>query len=398
MSASFGKRRLKSAGCCLLAAVLLLFVILPPSAGARTRTESLVLSVFDGAKKNRGETGSLLSDKTFLRRAGTTETDWIALAMARFSYVTEAGVRFLYDEAYDVYAGALSEKIAADYAAGGITAATKFTEYQRMSLTLFSLGKPVPEEIDVLVSARAPVKLSRMNILTLSFALLTLTAGKSEGEPHSAGEYIETILSRQQTDGGWSLSAALGAPSDPDVTAMVLTALAPYQREASLARENAAAVKAAVNRALALLSGMQQKNGGYVSYGVPNCESAAQVLVALTSLGIDPASDPRFIKNGCSVVDGLLAYRLPDGAFTHSYQNDAQNPGAVSGKFDAMATDQAAYALVALWRFEQGLNPLFDLSPDRTASVKKETAALRDFLSLLLELLRRFLRMIQRLV
>lgn len=372
-----------------MAAVLLLFAFLPQISAAKAPdTEDLIVSVFDSAKKHRGAETNLLSDETFLKNAGTSGTDWMALAMARFSYVEKEAITFLYPEDYDVYKEALTGKLRADFNAGGITAATKLTEYQRMSLVLYALGGSVPEDIDFLVSAEAPVKLSRMNIITLSYALLTLNAANISGGTHEAGEYIETILSRQQADGGWSLTAALGAPSDPDVTAMTLTALAPYVGEPTLyevkntnTRETyTVTVGAAADRALDLLSRMQQKNGGYVSYGVPNCESTAQVLVALTSVGVDPYTDSRFIKDGNTVLNGLLSYRLPDGAFTHSYQTDSQNPGTVGGAFDSMATDQAAYALVSLWRYEEGIPPLYAMTPDFDESAGNRFTALRTFL------------------
>ena len=45
------------------------------------------------------------------------------------------------------------------------------------------------------------------------------------------------------------------------------------------------------------MSNAQNENGGFASWGSVNSESCAQVLVALTSLGIDPTNDERFIKN-----------------------------------------------------------------------------------------------------
>ena len=45
------------------------------------------------------------------------------------------------------------------------------------------------------------------------------------------------------------------------------------------------------------LSSQQLEDGNYSSYGVPNTESTAQVILALSSLGIDGFTDERFIKN-----------------------------------------------------------------------------------------------------
>ena len=52
-----------------------------------------------------------------------------------------------------------------------------------------------------------------------------------------------------------------------------------------------------MNRALVVLSGLQQADGGYKCFGVANLESIAQVIMVLCTLGIDPLADPRFVKN-----------------------------------------------------------------------------------------------------
>ena len=118
--------------------------------------------------------------------------------------------------------------------------------------------------------------------------------------PGTAGEIdqaVASLLSLQLADGGW---AVMGAQSDADVTAMALQALAP-----TLANHSDA--QAAADRALALLSAMQADTGDYRSMGTSNCESAAQVIIALCALGIDPLTDARFIKNGCSALDAMLS-------------------------------------------------------------------------------------------
>ena len=150
------------------------------------------------------------------------------------------------------------------------------------------------------------------------------------------------ILSYQCSDGGWAL---MGDESDVDMTAMALTALAPYQEETD--------VKAAVEQALTWLSNAQQDDGGFMSWGTANSESCAQVIVALTALGIDPAVDSRFVKNGTSPLDGLCAFACEGGGFCHS--NEQAEP-------DGMATELGFYALAAYDRFRQGMTSLFDMT------------------------------------
>ena len=77
---------------------------------------------------------------------------------------------------------------------------------------------------------------------------------------------------------------------------------------------------------------MQTGDGGFASSGVVNAESAAQVIVACTALGIDPDTDSRFVKGGGSAVDALLTFYDADAAaFRHT----------ASGGVNSLATEQA---------------------------------------------------------
>ena len=74
--------------------------------------------------------------------------------------------------------------------------------------------------------------------------------------------------------------------------------------------------------------------------------------------GIDPETDTRFLKNGSSVLDALHTFRLSGGGFAHTLTDGKAKD------FNAMATVQAAYALVALWRLKSGLRGLYNMRPD----------------------------------
>ena len=153
---------------------------------------------------------------------------------------------------------------------------------------------------------------------------------------------IQVILDAQLPGGGWNLS---GNDADPDMTAMAIQALAPYYKEND-------AVKAAVDKALDVLSELQLATGGFGSWGTENSESCAQVIVALTALDIDPAKDSRFIKNGLTILDALASYYVDGGGFRHT----------ASGELDGMATEQGYYALAAYYRFLNGQTSLYDMS------------------------------------
>jgi len=152
---------------------------------------------------------------------------------------------------------------------------------------------------------------------------------------------VDKLLSMQLSDGGW---AVYGEVSDVDVTAMVLQSLASFYGQDET-------VTAAADKAVALLSARQLLDGGFTSFGEVNAESAAQVIIALCGLDIDPASDPRFVKENGSVVDSLLSCRLADGGFAHS-------PG---GTHSASADDQVLSAIVAMERQASGKGSLFIL-------------------------------------
>lgn len=131
--------------------------------------------------------------------------------------------------------------------------------------------------------------------------------------------------------------------SDIDMTVMALQAIAPYRD-----RED---VKDAIQRALEYLSERQLENGGYESYSTVNSESCSQVIVDLTALGIDPATNSRFIKQEKSVLDALTSF-YAGGGFCHQLEIPEAN---------VMAMEQAYYALTAYFRFANGESSLYDM-------------------------------------
>ncbi|MBR6702651.1 MAG: DUF4430 domain-containing protein, partial [Clostridia bacterium] len=166
---------------------------------------------------------------------------------------------------------------------------------------------------------------------------------------------IGEILSSQLDDGGWDIQQKA---ADPDVTAMAVQALAHFYSGNSKVRQ-------AVDRALTRLSSLQLENGGYRSYGAENPESCAQVITALTALGINPLNDGRFVKNGKSAVDAMLAYRLSSGGFCHKQ----------GGEYNATATSQALYSLISIYRLQKGMGSLYNLKTDiRVSSSPEKTA------------------------
>lgn len=266
----------------------------------------------------------------------TFGSEWLVIALARSG-------RDVPDSYYDSVVKAVQS-------AKGQLSYKKSTEYARTILALTAIGKD-PADVggyDLLARLADMDDVTYQGINGAIFALLALDSGKydvpaaAEGGTQTTRDgLVAYILAQQLSDGGWALS---GTSADPDVTAMALQALAPY-------RTGDETVDAAVDKGVQLLSDMQLSDGGYSSWGTLNSESCAQVLIALAALGIDPVSDSRFVKNGLTVLDALLAYAV-SGGFRHT----------VDGEADAIATEQALCALTAYARLLDGKTALYDMT------------------------------------
>lgn len=131
---------------------------------------------------------------------------------------------------------------------------------------------------------------------------------------------------------GWTY---YGNNMDPDLTGMALSALAPYYDSNPL-------VKSSVDNVVNSLSYMQTASG-YIpgQYGISS-ESQSFVILGLTALGINPEG-PQFTKAKGDLVSALLSFKGTNGQYLHS----------LGGKNDAMSTEEAFRALIALSEFKK---------------------------------------------
>ncbi|MDD7350075.1 MAG: hypothetical protein PUG66_09605 [Clostridiales bacterium] len=168
-----------------------------------------------------------------------------------------------------------------------------------------------------------------------------ITSLEEENTTTLRDDYISYILSKQVAGGGWTF---FGSTADPDMTMMTVQALSNYI--------DLPEVKKAVEDALKVMSAQQNDDGGFASWGTVNAESIAQVICGLTMLGIDPTMEENFIKNGNTLVDALknfqVAYDDKHTGYAHALKTDG------STTYSAMATQQAGYAMVALWCQKKG--------------------------------------------
>lgn len=172
-----------------------------------------------------------------------------------------------------------------------------------------------------------------------------IPAVSAGGEQVTRDKLVTMILKWQHSDGGWSFSGK----SDIDMTGMVIQSLVPYYNKD-------AKVKAAVDKALLWLSKNQNGKGEFTTGVGASSESQSQVIVALTSLGIDPTKDSRFLKNGKGALDALLSYYVEGGGFKHISRE---------WKANGLATVQGNYALVAYYRFINGQSSLYNITDSK---------------------------------
>ena len=223
----------------------------------------------------------------------------------------------------------------------------KSTENSRVVLALTAIGKN-PEDVGGynLLQPLADFNfVKKQGINGPVWALIALDSLLYEIPDTTAKEQttreklIDYILEKQLKTGGWAIGEQ-GA--DPDMTGMAIQALAPYY-------EKNEAVKQAVDSALDFFSSIQRDDGG-LSEATDSPESCAQMITALSTMGIDPEDDARFIKNGNSIVDCLLRFSLENG-FAHN----------INGEYNQMSTEQAFYSMTAINRLRSGKSSLYDM-------------------------------------
>lgn len=335
----------------LAAALLLALTLCVPAFGETPSWGDLAMDVAVAQRAERGiaDNQPLLTEDVF--PAGSSVSDWTALAMAR------AGIA----DDYAGYLARLQAYVERQYAENGGLHAVKATEYHRIALTAAALGgdpaafgtKPDGTAIDLVADGAYNWQgddLGGQGFNGWIFALLTMDAVGSKvpaDARYSRQDMLDAIVSAQLPEGGFSLG---GGEMDVDITAMALQALAPYREQ----------YQEVIDAALNALSAAQTVTGGFESWGAQSSESCAQVILALTALNIDPTADERFQKNQRNVVEALMDFRLSDGGFAHEKD----------GPLDAMACEQAMQALTAMELRQQGEGRFFDLTAAHPVQLK----------------------------
>ena len=271
---------------------------------------------------------------------GSIDGEWNIIGLARYGAVTKDYIS-KYKE------NLLKEVKAKD----GVLSTRKYTEYSRVVIALasidenptnfggYNLLKPLAEFDNV----------NKQGINGSIYALIAIHSSNYKipkpdknytGEVTTVKKLIEYIIKNQNSDGGWSMADK----SECDITAMAVQALSFYYTGSDKS------VKKSVDKALKFLSRQQNNDGGYSAEGISNCESTAQVLMAISALNIN-IEDSRFVKNGNTVLNGLLDY-YSNGKFSHTK----------NGGYNHMATEQGFCALTAYYRSLTIMNGFYDMA------------------------------------
>ncbi len=291
----------------------------PVASAANLQAQIIVDDIisFKLEKTNSADIQSWI-DTDLTQNAGTSE--WYVLALRNNS-----------DYDFSIYKSALENYVDS-------TQINSAVSLQKYALVLALLGSE-----SAFLNTVADDTIGTQGVMSYVFGLHLLNNGVKSSN-HTAQSVMQNLLDLQLDDGGW---AVMGNASDSDVTAMALQALAIYYQDND-------DVKAAVDKALDRLSQLQNNEGGFSSYGVPNSESTSQVIIALSILGINAHSDARFIKNGNTAFDALETYKLPNGSFCHE----------LGGEYNAVATVQALCAAQSYLAMLQNGGNMYYLSSD----------------------------------
>ncbi|MBO5340352.1 MAG: S-layer homology domain-containing protein, partial [Oscillospiraceae bacterium] len=259
--------------------------------------------------------------------AGYTDnsTEWVILDMAAYEDTVSGAQSKTSDTAKQTYIDSAITSVTADSAGE--------TDFAKAILALQSIGAD-PQKLYPKNSAKAVSAVDRLKAVeshsssawVAPYTLAALNQG-TYGTQELERSILSAVLANQAEDGSWSEWG-----DSIQTTANMIAGLAFYYGKED-------AVTAAVDKAVSFLSVVQEEDGSFDAYGSgADSNTAAMVVIGLSALGIDPDTDARFIKNGTSALDALLAFALADHS-GFGYTNNT----AVNSK----STEQAFRALVA---------------------------------------------------
>lgn len=289
------------------AALLLLIIVLALSSCGKVNIEK-------DLDKEATSTAKYLLEETPEPTISSIGGEWAIKGLV------ESGVEIeksYIDSYYDnVRAATKSEK--------GILADTNYTEYARITIALCAIGKD-PKNVEgynLVKPLDNYEKVLSQGENAVAFALIA--SNTAEVKLNNEEKYIDILVTNLNSRKD-NLTA-----KGMDYTAMSLQGLSFY-----IDRNE---IKDLVTETADALSKLQQDDGSY-----KNCETTAECILALTSIGIDPFTDEKFIKGDNSLADGLMQFKSGKG-FKHDVDE---------GKDNKLSTEKGLMALDALKLYKE---------------------------------------------
>lgn len=331
----------------IAAALLLVFTFFTPNTPTFAEVHTQVERV--SSKDNSATIQSVLKEASAYILLEGVDSEWEAIGLARAG----AQVPSNYNEKFLEH---LQDQVISQSGKGRM----KITDVERLAMAAVAIGKN-PTNIDgkgfnlIEKIYNSEPWTTGADSLTFQgnngiiFALIALDSKGFEIPNHAKWtreKLVAELLKYQKDDGSWSLSSSTTGATSFDITAMALTALAPYGNQAS--------TKQAIDKAVRFLSEAQDSEGGFneAFVGGISSEATSQVIIGLTANGIDPRSE-QFTKQEVNLIDHLLSFQSEDGGFKHTSEDRSSN---------GMATEQALQALVAVDLYMKGEGSLYDFT------------------------------------
>jgi hypothetical protein len=188
----------------------------------------------------------------------------------------------------------------------------KATDWQRHTLALISLGEN-PNNINGINLSNININFYNnsqigepSNIFDDCFGIISLISLGYKNDSYQIVQTKKTIIQNQNESGGWG---------DVDSTSAAIMALI-ASGESNQSNQ--------IQNALSFLKTMQDKSGGFISWGKANTASTSWAVCAINAVGQNP-NDETWRKNGSSPVEYLINQQDYDGSFNYS-SNQILNP------------------------------------------------------------------------
>ncbi|MGV3464652.1 MAG: DUF4430 domain-containing protein [Heyndrickxia sp.] len=232
------------------------------------------------------------------------------------------------------------------------------TDYERLAIGVSAAGGNAVNiaGYNLIEKIYSNDRMTKQGTNGVIYALLALDSKHYEvpnNAKWSREKLVSYLLENQLKSGGWSL---VGDNASVDITSMSLAALAPYKGQ-----EN---VKEAIDKAVTWISSVQDKNGGFSSdiNGGDASETTAQVIIGLSSVGVDP-SDKTFTKAGGNLIQHLMTFQKKDGGFAHIVSDSESN---------LIATTQGLLGLTAYQQYISGKGSIYQFAGNGVTTVPTE--------------------------